>query len=245
MSSTKQKIFVIIVFVLVVLFGVGQFFISGVSAPAQPGQNSQTTGAASASSTSVFPATQVVQFTPPELASTTPVENGTCFASSVAAPYRADAWRCTVQNAISDPCFAIQGSANLSAAEDLVTGAGTGFILEPDEAASESDESRSPSANASATASSRTIPSNWAWLLQLGDGTVCSPFTGTRPFTAAGDVATYSCNGSSTGESLVFGELNNTSATWYAEVGSLSAATSTFPPVIVSSSTVPVSAVLQ
>lgn len=228
MSDTKRKALIVIVLVLVILFGVGQFFAySNVSAPAPT----------TASSTSNPPAqtpTQVIAYMPTLSTSSTPIEKGSCFAGSVAAPYRSDAYRCTVGNAISDPCFIMPGEPGMLACgvNPASTNTSSSFILQLTKAL--------PS---SATPSS--TPPNWAWFVELKDGTICTPFTGTRPFTATGDVAVYSCNGSSVGEGLIFGDLNNSSSVWTAEVGALSTATSTFPPVMTTSSTVPVAAVWQ
>lgn len=228
MSDTKRKIFIIVVLFLVVLFGVGQFFAysnPNVAAPA----------ATSTSTTATQPtATQVFTYTPEIPASSTPVENGSCFASSIAAPYRSDAWRCTVGNAISDPCFAIPGSTSTlecGSNPTLVTTSST-FVLQLTKPLPV------------ATMPSGPTPSNWAWLVQLADGTVCSPFTGTRPFDASGDVAIYACKGGPN-ESMIFGDLNNSSSVWTAEVGTLSTSTKIFPPKLAASSTVQVASVWQ
>ena len=228
MSGTKQKIFAIVIFVLVVLFGVGQFFAGANLTP--PAQNPNNP-----------PATQVIVWAPPLPASSTPVLKGSCFASSVAAPYRADAWRCMVGNAISDPCFQVQEPVAASNTLPIVCGANpvgnntsSTFVIALTKPLPKQEIPSS-------------TPSNWAWLVELGDGTVCSPFTGTRPFAKTGEVATYSCrSGASipTG-ALIFGDLNNASATWTAEVGVLSTATSTFPPAMIASATVPVFTVWQ
>jgi hypothetical protein len=224
MSDTKRKIFIVIVLVLVILFGVGQFFagvnLNTSSQQTQNGNNPQ--------------ATQVVTDYVPVVAAGTPIEKGSCFANSIAAPYRADAWRCTVGNAISDPCFAIPGATSTLAcgANPAGTDTSSTFVLQLTKPLPKPEMPSS-------------TPSNWAWLVELNDGTVCAPFTGTRPFTATGEVAIYSCNGALAGENLIFGDLNNASTTWTAEVGSLSTATSTFPPMIVASATVPVFAVWQ
>ena len=100
MSDTKRRILVIIVLFLIVLFGVGQFFAfsnlnSNSSTPSGSNQNPL--------------ATQVISYVPETPTTSTPVVAGTCFANSAAAPYRSDAWRCTVGNQISDPCFEIPG----------------------------------------------------------------------------------------------------------------------------------------
>jgi len=88
-------------------------------------------------------------------------------------------------------------------------------------------------------------PSNWAWLVQLQDGTLCTPFTGTLPITASGDAAQYGCAPGPLGKDLlVFNGLNSSSSVWSAEVGTISQVTSSLP-VIANSSTVPVATVWQ
>jgi hypothetical protein len=242
MSDTKRKVFIIIVLILVLLFGVGQFFAysnlnNNSTQNNSAGQSSSSAAGANGTNSQTPSATQVAQFTPPAITSSTPIESGSCFASSIAAPYRGDAWRCSVGNAISDPCFSILGTHEVfCGAQSLVMGTGSGFVVKLTKALPKTAPA------ASSTASSTTGD---AWLVQLADGTVCSPFTGTRPFSATGEVATYACNGTSTGETMIFGDINAASATWYAEVGSLSTATSTYPPVIASSSTVPVAAAVR
>jgi hypothetical protein len=240
MSETKRKIFIIIVLLLVILFGVGQFFAGANLNTAQP--PSQTSGAGD----NVPVGTRVVTYEPPVITSGTPVVKGSCFGGSIAAPWRADAWRCTVGNAISDPCFAIRGTSDVLCDVDPadITTTST-FVLE----ASKLPNFQRPSG---------TPPTNWAWLVELTDGTLCAPFTGTRPFAASGEAAVYSCKrpaalvgASGTGVNtapvadLIFGDLNNATSTWTAELGALSTATSSFPPAIVASATVPVYAVWQ
>lgn len=228
MSDTKQRIFAIVVFVLVILFGVGQFFSGNLNTTTTP-----------ATPTAATP-TQVIPYSPTSLDASAPVMKGSCFASSVAAPYRADAWRCSVGNAISDPCFAIPGSSStlVCGADPASTDTSSTFVLQLTKALPKPDVP-SPS----------STPTNWAWVLELSNGSICTPFTGTRPFSAGGDVATYSCDNGpllagATG-AMIFGDLDDTSTTWYAEVGALSTATSTFPPALVASATIPVFAAWQ
>jgi hypothetical protein len=224
-----NKLIVIVVLVIVVLFGVGQFFAGSL--------NTNTTGPStqpSQGSGGQATPTQVITYVPLAPASSTPVEQGSCFTNSIAAPYRSDAWRCTVGNAINDPCFEIPASANLLCGiNPTIANPSSTFVLQLTKPLPTS------------TIPSGTIPENWAWEVQLADGTLCTPFTGTLPFTANGDVAHYSCNGGANGEDMIFGGINNASRVWMAEVGSLSTGTSTFPPVIVTSTTVPVSIVWQ
>lgn len=219
-----NKVIVVIVFLLVILFGVGQFFASSLPAPANPSdENSATTP------------TQVIAYVPRELASSTPIKQGSCFANSVAAPYRSDAWRCTVGNTISDPCFAIPGSKNLLCEVDPA-----GISVSPEFVL----QFTKPLPKAETPPG--TIPSNWGWLVELSDGTFCSPFTGTLPFTATGEVARYGCAPGPLGDdALIFGDLNANASVWTATVGTLSSATSTFPPVITASATIQVAKVWQ
>jgi hypothetical protein len=225
------KFAAIIVLLLVVLFGVGQFFSSGVTAPAQTAQQTPT-----GSNTNPVP-TQVIDYAP-VVSTDTPVMKGSCFANSIAAPYRSDAWRCTVGNAISEPCFALPTSTDklgslLCGANPAGNDTSSTFVLQLTKGLPKVEMPTG------------TIPSNWAWLVELNDGTVCSPFTGTRPFDASGDVATYACHSALAGENMIFDDLHASSSVWTAEVGALSTATSTFPPALVASTTVPVYAVWQ
>jgi hypothetical protein len=92
-----------------------------------------------------------------------------------------------------------------------------------------------------------SAPENWAWLVELQDGTLCSPFTGTLPFAADHEVASYGCAPQTAGgpEWDIFGDLNSSSSIWTAKIGMFAASTSTFPPPIIASSVVPVAEVWQ
>ncbi|MGB7958102.1 MAG: hypothetical protein WCF77_04680 [Minisyncoccia bacterium] len=228
MKPRAQKITVIIVFLLVLLFGVGQFFARApLSVP-----NPQGTAAPAAAQT-----TQVVQYAPPTPASSTPVVDGSCWTNSIAAPFRADAWRCAVGNGIQDPCFQIGGSTST-----LLCG------IDPKDATSSKTFVLSLTKPLPVLTSNSVSPpgSDWAWLVELADGTLCSPFTGTLPFAQDGEVALYSCAPRYKGDDrMIFGNFDTSADLWTAEVGTLSASTSTFPPPIASSSTVPVVTVWQ
>ncbi len=225
-----NKIIVIVVLVVIVLFGVGQFFAS--SNIVAPGAN-QTTSTA----TQVPPipdATQVVAYVPLPPASSTPTESGSCWTSSIAAPFRTDAWRCAVGNGISDPCFQIPNSNNLLCGVNPTEPNSTStFVLKLTQAL--------PTPEAPQV----VPPSDWAWLVELQDGTLCTPFTGTLPFTADGQSANYGCAPGPLGTNLlIFGELNASSSVWTANIGTLSQTTSSLPS-IATSSTVPVITVWQ
>ncbi len=96
-----------------------------------------------------------------------------------------------------------------------------------------------------------TAPTGWAWLVELQDGqsgTLCSPFTGTLPFTANGEAASYGCAPGPLGSEINIFNINTSSSVWTAEIGSLAAAPANSTsglPVIASSSTVPIIAAWQ
>jgi hypothetical protein len=178
--------------------------------------------------------TQVVSYAPDASSvSGLATQAGSCWTNSIAAPYRADAWRCTVGNEIHDPCFAISGTSNLLCGVNPASStANAPFVLR-----------LSKPLPAASTPSS--TPSDWAWAVLLADGTYCTPFTGTRPFAATGEAAYYSCASGNPDEEYIFGDLNSSSSTWTASVGSLSDATSTYPPAITSQQTMNVETVWQ
>jgi eukaryotic-like serine/threonine-protein kinase len=228
-----NKIAVIIVLILVVLFGVGQFFAASLTS-VNPATQTSPTSTDTTTEPPAIPATQVVAYVPPVPSSSTPTMSGSCWTNSIAAPYRTDAWRCTVGNSIQDPCFVIPGSTNLlcgvNPAEPDATSTFVLKLTQPLPAAEPIQGG---------------IPSNWAWLVQLADGTLCSPFTGTRPFTASGQSANYACAPGPLGNNtMIFGDLNASSSVWMADVGTLSQSTSSLP-TLTSSDEVPITEVWQ
>jgi hypothetical protein len=228
MKPRAQKITVIIVFFLVLLFGVGQFFARAPISNTNPQQSNVPP---------TSQATQVVSYVPPIPASSTPVVSGSCWTSSIAAPFRADAWRCAVGNGIQDPCFEINGSTST-----LLCG------IDPENAASSSTFVLSLAKPLPASNSNPAPPAgaDWAWLVKLQDGTLCSPFEGTLPAAADGEIAIYGCAPRYKGDDrMIFGNFNTSSNLWTAEVGTLSASTSTFPPPMAASSVIPVAEVWQ
>ena len=224
-----NKVIVVVVLALVVLFGVGQFF--SFSNPSALNQTTST----STQNTSVTPATRVISYLPGEPSSSTPVENGSCWTNSIAAPFRADAWRCAVGNGISDPCFQLPDSSDtlLCGVNPTVENPTSTFVLKLTQPLPAPE------------VPSGLPPSDWAWLVQLGDGTLCTPFTGTLPISAAGDVANYGCAPGPLGKDVsIFGDLNTSSSVWTATIGTFSEVSSS-RPTVTSSSTVPVATVWQ
>ena len=158
--------------------------------------------------------TNVIKFTMPEMAPKAvgyPEQDGNCFASSVAEPYRQDAFRCMVENSIYDPCFSLTDASG-QAQKGLVYCQVN--PLKPDsfliKLTKDLPKPEVPS----------TLQDNWAWFLTLKDGTQCSPFTGTRPFFGTGpdaQVAYYGCASKNVDEQVVLlGDLTKGNV-WTAE----------------------------
>ncbi len=114
------------------------------------------------------PATEVIRYQPPS-SLPSKKQTGSCWTASIAAPYRPDAWRCTVGNEIHDPCFVTAKRGRLLCDMNPASGA-RGFVLSLSKTL---PERKGPAPNG---------PTVWAWLVELEDGARCQPFTSTRPF---------------------------------------------------------------
>ncbi len=232
MDNKTNKIIIVVVLALVVLFGVGQFFTN--PSTINPATSNQTTPT-SPRTNPTAPITQIIAYIPPRPVSSTPVESGSCWTNSIAAPFRSDAWRCTTGNSISDPCFEIPNSTSslLCNVNPTVTDSTSTFMLELTKPLLAPDV---PPGLAS---------TNWAWLVQLADGTLCTPFTGTLPITATGDAANYGCAPGPLGtDVMIFNGLNASSDAWTAEIGTIVQSSSSLP-TLVNSSTMPVATIWQ
>jgi hypothetical protein len=176
--------------ILILAFLFYYFTVKSVFLPVEnptPGLNANST------TKPVVPAvvpTNIINFLPP---ATLPItqQAGNCFANSIAEPYRQDAWRCTVGNSISDPCFETsQKGFVFCQMNPLVQDS---FLIKLTKAL--------PTPELPANRQS-----NWAWFLTLKGGIVCSPFTGTRPFFGTGpdaQVAYYGCKSDNPAEQIV------------------------------------------
>jgi hypothetical protein len=123
--------------------------------------------------------------------------SGTCFARSVATSARPDAWRCTISNAIQDPCFEnVMGDPKLLACVKTpwtpdVTLLTLSVPL--------------PETSASNTSLKESLP----WALELADGKRCTLFTGaTAP--VAGMRMNYGCPGGF----IVVGDVDRSQPVW-------------------------------
>jgi hypothetical protein len=118
--------------------------------------------------------TSVIRFTP-EIPSGD-VREGSCWTESIAVS-RSGAWRCTVGNGISDPCFTVPAKHH-----QLVCGANPalktdGFVLKltkPLPTAAHRDRKEEP------------------WLFRLADNSICEAMTGTLS-PVNGEPARWSC----------------------------------------------------
>ena len=173
-------------------------------------------------------ATKVIDYVPSAPAGNANLVDGSCWTNSIAAPYRGDAWRCTVGNNIHDPCFQIPDNANLLCDPNPGNFSDTSpVILSLTKPLPKPGKIPAPGS-----------PADGVWLIKLKNGALCSPFTGTLPFSDKGDVATYGCSD----KRLIF-SINADKEVWTARVGMLSSDPKIFPPALTSSSTVPIAVV--
>ena len=134
--------------------------------------------------------TNIITFAPPQVLPAA-TQKGNCFASSIAEPFRKDAWRCMVVNSIYDPCFETPQKGVVFCQVNPLSA--DSVLIKLTKAL--------PAVSLPAT-----VQDNWAWFLTLKDGTYCSPFTGTRPFFSTGpsaQVAYYGCRSNNKDEEIV------------------------------------------
>lgn len=138
--------------------------------------------------------------------------SGYCWTQSIAAPFRRDAYRCMLGNRIEDPCFHLSGETT------VLCGANPASSQAPPPLVMRLTRPLPAPASAAATAAADAH----AWLLQLADGRLCRPFTGTLPFAASGEVAHYGCAPATPGgiSEDLFGPLHP-GRTWTATAASL------------------------
>jgi len=137
--------------------------------------------------------TQVIRFVA-KINSAAKQQFGDCFASSIAAYPRNDAWRCNIGNQIFDPCFsADKVDTVVCGADPMKNDDGFPLLL----------KKPLPAADSSAATTA------WAWFLELSDGTVCAPFTGTRAM-VENEMITYGCSlAGSDANIVILGDLNS------------------------------------
>jgi hypothetical protein len=119
--------------------------------------------------------TNIVHFAPS--ATTNDMRAGFCWTSSIAAPARRDAYRCTVDNGIHDPCFIVPPNHDRLVCDADPALKKDGFLL----------KLTKPLPKTSHLAR-RKEP----WILKLADGSICEAMTGTMP-SVNGQPARWSC----------------------------------------------------
>jgi len=135
--------------------------------------------------------TNVVKFIVPDDLVDVTVKSGECSLASVAQPYRQDAFKCKVANVLYDPCFATENKEEVFC--DINPLNSDPFLIKltkplPVIKAKEANE-------------------NWAWFIELRDGTYCGPYTGTKP-SLKDKVIHYGCKSDTKGEYIaLIGEL--------------------------------------
>jgi hypothetical protein len=145
--------------------------------------------------------TEIVHFQP---ALPSEEKAGDCWGSSLAALGRNDAYRCNIeeQEYTYDPCFVYPGQDTVICNADPLGGVGGFKVL-----------LKKPLPG---HVTFNSIPAAWAWLLQLSDGTVCAPSTGSRA-KVDGKTITYGCKGVDNNDNLVIaGELDGQKPLWKA-----------------------------
>jgi hypothetical protein len=134
--------------------------------------------------------TNVMHFTPSEVLPKE-TKNGNCQSSSVAEPYREDAFRCMVDNDIYDPCFLTSQDGFVFCQVNPL--APEAFLIKLSKPLPE-------------PFLPEVMQENWGWFVKLKDGNYCSPFTGTRPFLGTGydeEVAYYGCKSTDKDQQVV------------------------------------------
>lgn len=178
-------IVVIIILLLAFLF----YYFSTRPVPVVSEEPAAATPVKESEAPQVVP-TNVINFISPE---TLPTEkkSGYCWVNSIAQPYRQDAWRCMVGNEIYDPCFETADKSVVFCQMNPLDS--ESFLIKLTKPLPEPDVPD-------------TVQTNWAWFLELEDGTYCSPFTGTRPFFGNPPnvlVAYYGCKSDDKNEQIV------------------------------------------
>jgi len=144
------------------------------------------------------PPTKVVHFVP-AVPPSSPGVPGDCWTTSIAAGFRADAYRCRTGNAIHDPCFVVPHAARVVCDVDPRNAAG-GQVLDL--------TAPLPAADGPPTAD------HLAWFFALADGTTCAPLTGTRR-EIDGTMEIYACRFGVAGEAdAALGDLDATGPVW-------------------------------
>jgi hypothetical protein len=174
------------------------------TSPTETASSSPSPTAEASSQPSATTGTEVVHFIPARPPDST-AEDGSCFANSIAAPGRTDAWRCSVGNAINDPCFSIDAQTMVCGADPSKSE--PGFLLTLTEPLPAPDV---PQAAIDAAATN-------GWLVRLADGTVCNFATG-----ATGGIGDKRANYACADQRWLLGDLTPGTPYWTADAATIS-----------------------
>ncbi|KKP32831.1 MAG: hypothetical protein A2312_00175 [Candidatus Staskawiczbacteria bacterium RIFOXYB2_FULL_32_9] len=147
-------------------------------------------------------ATKVIKYSFPEIMPSE-IKDGSCQEYSKAQPYRDDAFKCTIEETVYDPCFS-NGKKDLPAQAGQVV-----CQMNPLSQDIFIINLKDPLLEEKLPVVLRT---NWAWFLELEDGTICAPYTGSRPLINNTE-AFYGCKAKVKGDldvlmgDLIIGEI--------------------------------------
>jgi hypothetical protein len=148
-------------------------------------------------------ATRIIRFVPDT--SVRGDRSGSCWTGSIAVS-RPDAWRCMIGNGIFDPCFSSPGEKFVVCNPNPSKGE-PGFRLNLTEPLPKQDM----------PAPFSDVETGSGWLVELADGTMCSPVTGASGL-IGGKVVRYYCENRKKGEDIsLLGDLNSSNPLWTAE----------------------------
>lgn len=135
------------------------------TATVAPTTTAEVTATATLTTVAPLTMTEVITFTPP--LPTTTVQDGSCWTNSISTT-RADAWRCTVENTIYDPCFALPDQTDTVVCGANPASEELGFPLHLTE----------PLPQAEIPEQAQEMAAVNGWLVLLADGTLCNFATG-------------------------------------------------------------------
>ncbi|MEK7080257.1 MAG: hypothetical protein AAB925_00275 [Patescibacteria group bacterium] len=131
--------------------------------------------------------TEVINFVPPAILPAE-IKEGDCQINSVAQLYRLDAFKCFANKVAYDPCFST-GLSDIVYCKMNPLEQGNDFLIKL-------TKPLPP------PLTPKNIQDNWAWFVELRDGTYCSPYTEARPI-FQGQAAFYNCKSNTAGEQII------------------------------------------
>lgn len=214
-APKKSSASTIIITAVAILFIIGLAFayyyftvtVPAVAEPTAPGNESAATNTLpqetlpqETTQPVIEPSTTVIFYTIP-LIENMQEQQGSCTMSSVAEPYRQDAWKCQVGKTTYDPCFS-------TAETDKV-------VCQPNPIDQENIFAIKLTSPLPEPTVPETTQNNWAWFVQLEDGSLCSPYTAKRPL-IDGEAAFYGSAIKDGKRFVLIGDLNNSAKMWTA-----------------------------